>query len=40
MTSADTYAEFVRCFERMGELSHGYFKDMERINQLYTKPLA
>ena len=39
MTSADTYAEFVRYFERMGELSHGYFKDMERINQLYTESI-
>jgi len=39
MTSANMYNEFVRYFERMGELYKEYTKGMERINQLYTESI-
>lgn len=39
MSSSDTYNEFVKYFERMGQLYKEYMKSMERINQLYTESI-
>ena len=39
MSSTDTYKEFVKYFERMGQQYKEYMKGMERINRLYNESI-